>query len=192
MKRKWCFLLAICVFASCVKRDRGERYSSEGRGKDASEKISILNNDPGSYQVGPSLINSKYIEGTPLRIIDGDTFVLLLDNNFDTRVRLNGIDCPENKQAFSQRAKKELSDLIFERQIVVYYEKKDGFGRVLGEVYIGNVNVNHEMVRRGMAWHYVKYSDDETLARLESEARSSRVGLWSEPNPVPPWEYRSK
>src|SRR5690606_19508152 len=85
----------------------------------------------------------KSIEGKVTKIADGDTFTMVFDNGFDVRVRLNGIDSPEKKQAFSKRAKKELSDLIFEKIVTVYYDKKDGYGRVLGDVFIGNINVNH-------------------------------------------------
>lgn len=176
------FLVFIAI--SCKQRDRGE-YSSRQKNITTSDIVSTQSRSLNK-------IDRKSVDGKVVRIIDGDTFVLLLNNNFETGVRLNSIDCPEKKQAFSQRAKEELSDLIFDREVMVYYDKKDGFGRVLGDVYVDGTNVNHEMVRRGMAWHYVKYSDDETLARLEKEARSQRVGLWSDPNPIPPWDYRGK
>lgn len=175
------FVLIIYVFISCV--------SVEGS-KSMEEQVRSQAGETSLQETASHPLDKRVVTGRAVRIIDGDTFVLLMDNDFDTRVRLDGIDCPERRQAFSQRAKQTLSDLIFDQEIKVYYDKKDGFGRVLGEVYIGNVNVNHEMVRKGMAWHFVKYSDDETLARLEREARRDRVGIWSEPNPVPPWEYR--
>jgi micrococcal nuclease len=134
----------------------------------------------------------KYVTGNVTRIADGDTFTMIFDNGFEVRVRLNGIDSPEKKQAFSNRAKQTLSALIFNKKVKVYYESKDRYGRVLGDIYIDNLNVNHEMVRRGMAWHFIRYSDDETLAALEKEARKNRIGLWADPNPVAPWKFRSK
>lgn len=175
------FVLIICVFISCA--------SVEGN-KNTEEQVRSRSEETSPQKTSSHPLDKRVVTGRAVRIIDGDTFVLLMDNDFDTRVRLDGIDCPERRQAFSQRAKQTLSDLIFDQEINVYYDKKDGFGRVLGEVYIGSVNVNQEMIRRGMAWHYVKYSSDETLAELEREARNNRVGLWVEPNPVPPWEYR--
>jgi len=132
----------------------------------------------------------KTIEGKVIRISDGDTFSLIFDNGFDVKVRLNGIDSPERKQAFSKKAKQALSALIFDKVVTVAYKKKDRYGRVLGEVYVDGINVNHEMVRRGMAWHFTRYSDDKDLARLEQEARKNKVGLWSDPNAVAPWEFR--
>ncbi len=134
----------------------------------------------------------RYVMGKVIRIADGDTFTMVFENGFDVRVRLNGIDSPEKKQAFSNRAKQTLSELIYDKEVKVFYESKDRYGRVLGDVYIDNLNVNQEMVRRGMAWHFTRYSDDETLAALEKEARKNRIGLWVDPNPVAPWEFRRK
>lgn len=134
----------------------------------------------------------KYIDGKVIKIADGDTFTMLFDNGFEVRVRLNGIDSPEKKQAFSNRAKQALSEMIFSKNVRVYYDNKDRYGRVLGEVFIGSLSINQEMVKRGMAWHFKRYSDDETLARLELEARKNRVGLWVDSNPIAPWEFRIK
>lgn len=181
----------LLVLSSCKQRNREEYNTMQKDGASRSTTVKangVSHTQNSTYEEN----NKKNIKGKAVRIIDGDTFVLLLDNNFETGIRLNGVDCPEKRQAFSQRARKELSDLIFGREVMVYYDKKDGFGRVLGEVHVGQVNINHEMLRRGMAWHYVKYSDDETLAKLEEEARVNRVGLWSDPNAIPPWDYRRK
>lgn len=135
---------------------------------------------------------AKYVDGKVIKIQDGDTFTMIFDNGFEVKVRLNGIDSPEKKQAFSNKAKQALSAMIFQKKVRVYYSSKDRYGRVLGDVFVNGININHEMVRQGMAWHFIKYSDDETLAKLEREARINKVGLWVDPNPVAPWEFRSK
>lgn len=134
----------------------------------------------------------KYVTGKVTRIADGDTFTMIFENGFEVRVRLLGIDSPERRQAFSNKAKQTLSDLIYNKEVKVYYESKDRYGRVLGDIYINDLNVNHEMVRRGMAWHFIRYSDDEKLAALEKEARKNKIGLWADPNPVAPWDFRRK
>jgi endonuclease YncB( thermonuclease family) len=134
--------------------------------------------------------NSNSITGKVVRISDGDTFELLFENGFKTKVRLNGIDCPEKKQPFSKRAKQALSDFIYDKEVLVEYDSKDGYGRVIGTVYANSLNVNREMVRKGLAWHFKKYSDDQVLSSLEQEARKNKIGLWQEPNPVAPWDYR--
>jgi endonuclease YncB( thermonuclease family) len=54
-------------------------------------------------------------------------------------------------------------------------------------------NLNRELVQAGLAWWYRKYApDDRELEKLEAEARSAKRGLWQDPNPVPPWEFRKK
>lgn len=145
---------------------------------------------------GSSIItNPKYenkISGKAVKIADGDTFTLLFNNGFEVRVRLDGIDTPEKRQSFSGVAKKALSNLIFKKQVEVYYNKKDGYGRVLGEIHINGLIVNQELLRQGLAWHYIKYSDDEHLALLEKIARENKIGLWQDPNPIAPWNFRKK
>lgn len=185
-------IFVLSAFSSCVERQRED----VGLPHSMVEPSPIVNFESnGIHQPHNGLSDKEWrknVEGRVVRIIDGDTFVLIFENDYEARVRLDGIDCPERKQPFSQRAKQALSDLIFSKNITVYYNKKDGFGRILGVAIVDGVNVNHEMVRRGMAWHYVAYSDDPVLSELESEARRMKIGLWSDPNPVPPWEFRRK
>ncbi len=132
----------------------------------------------------------KEIQGKVIKIADGDTFTLIFENDFDVRVRLNGIDCPEKSQPFSKRAKQALSDFIFAKMVVVRYKNKDGYGRVLGDVFVDGLHINKEMLKLGLSWHYKRYSDDVELDSLERDARQNRRGLWSEKNPIPPWEWR--
>ena len=132
------------------------------------------------------------LTGTVVRITDGDTFTLLTEEKQQVKVRLNGIDCPEAKQDFGQRARQYLSELIFQKDVVISETSKDRYGRTLGTVHVGNINVNETMVSSGMAWHYKQYSKDERLGALENEARDNKKGLWSQPNPTPPWDYRKK
>jgi hypothetical protein len=86
--------------------------------------------------------------------------------------------------------KESLSDLVFGKQVRVEQQDIDRYGRVVGRVYAGGLNVNAEQIRRGMAWVYRQYNRDKSLLALEQEAKNNKRGLWSEPNPVPPWEYR--
>lgn len=79
----------------------------------------------------------------------------------------------------------------FDRQIEVRTTGTDRYGRTLGEIFTGNVSVCLLMVRDGFAWRYVKYSSDRSLGAAEIEAQKARRGLWQDPRPVPPWEWRS-
>ncbi len=71
-----------------------------------------------------------------------------------------------------------------------YTDDKDYYGRIIGRVYVENLDVNAEMVRQGYAWVYRKYAKDKALYRLEEEAQAARKGLWASDHPIPPWEWR--
>jgi endonuclease YncB( thermonuclease family) len=103
------------------------------------------------------------------------------------KIRLAGIDCPEKKQAFGQKAKPYALDLAAGELVAVEVETKDRYGRLVGEVFLPDgKSINHEMVRAGLAWHFKRYSDDITLATLEVEARKTKRGLWFDLAPVAP------
>ncbi len=106
------------------------------------------------------------------------------------RVRLAQIDAPEKRQAFGARSRQALAELVFRQSVRVAETGRDRYGRVIGTVYLGNVDVNAQMVREGMAWVYRQYAKDRGLYELERRAQASRRGLWVDPEPVPPWEYR--
>ncbi len=126
-----------------------------------------------------------------IRIIDGDTLEVMY-GELPVRIRLAHIDSPERKQAFGTRAKQALSDLCFGKFVKIEYREKDRNGRYICVLYDeSGMNINQEMVRLGMAWHFKRYSDDMEYDRLEKEARQMKVGLWSDANPVAPWEWRN-
>lgn len=130
------------------------------------------------------------IEGKITAVKDGDT-VELLHGKTRIKIRFFGIDCPELHQDFGQKAKTYTSALCFGKEVKLLVKGKDYFGRTLGEVILPNgENLNQELVKAGMAWHFKKYSSSETLEKLQMKAKSERIGLWSHPNPIPPWEFR--
>ena len=115
---------------------------------------------------------------------------MLLDNKTTIKVRLISIDCPERKQPYSAVATRFLSDHIFGNRVTVVVDSKDRYGRSLGWVYYDDKNINKELLKAGLAWHYRRYSKDEKLQALEDQARARRKGLWKEKNPIPPWDWR--
>jgi endonuclease YncB( thermonuclease family) len=131
------------------------------------------------------------VTGKVVGVHDGDSLTLLISGNRELKVRLEGIDAPELKQAFGNASKKSLSDLIFGRSVVVAVTGVDRYKRTLGHVVVGDVWVNLAQVEKGLAWHYKKYSSDLRLSEAELRARSGRLGLWREDSPIPPWEWRS-
>lgn len=125
-----------------------------------------------------------------VRIIDGDTIVVLNNSNEQIKVRLEGIDCPESGQDFGTQAKKLTSDLCFGKQVKVIQSGTDRYGRVLAFIYVRDVCVNKELLKQGMAWHYKKYNQDDNLAQIEYTARNNKSGLWGLKGPIAPWEWR--
>lgn len=125
-------------------------------------------------------------------IVDGDT-IEVLHNGRPERVRLVGIDAPERNQAFGSRARQFTGKQAFGQIVTVRSAGSDPYRRTLGEVILPDGrSLNRELVANGLAWHYRRFSADRDLARLEGEARAARRGLWSDPNPIPPWEFRRR
>ena len=138
------------------------------------------------------VINAQVdITGKVVAITDGDTFKLLTQDSTLIRVRVANIDCPERKQPFSKRAKQFTSDAIFENQVELKIIKKDRYGRSIANVFYDDKDLSRELLKAGLAWHFVKYSDDETLQPLEDKAKKDKVGLWVDPKAIAPWEWRS-
>lgn len=132
------------------------------------------------------------LSGRVVGIADGDTLTLLTPEKRQVRVRLAGIDTPERAQPYGSRARQELSDLAFGKEADVAVQDNDRYGRTVGRVRTGGLDVNAEMVRRGAAWVYRQYNRDPSLPALETEARAAGRGLWALPEAqrVPPWEWR--
>jgi endonuclease YncB( thermonuclease family) len=104
------------------------------------------------------------------------------------KIRLPDIDTPERKQPFGTQANQALSELAFGKQARAVEVTVDRYGRIVGRVYVDGVDVNRELVAQGYAWVYRKYSDDAELLELEAQAKQKKLGLWAEPDPIPPWE----
>ena len=139
-----------------------------------------------------SVAYSQEFKGKVVGIADGDTFTLLTSDKQQIKVRLSEIDTPERAQPFGTRARQALSGLIFSKDVLVVQEDIDRYGRLVGHVYVGDMHVNRQLVKDGMAWVYRQYSKDKTLLQDEQEAREAKRGLWSLPSTeqVPPWEWR--
>lgn len=134
------------------------------------------------------------IRGVVISVIDGDTITLLEktpEQKRTYRIRLEGIDTPERGQNGYDGAKDYLEKLIWGETVTVTYGRHDRYGRILGEVWYGKTFVNEELVKAGWAWHYKRYSAGRKFASHEAAARSAKKGLWAQPNPVPPWEWKA-
>jgi micrococcal nuclease len=140
-------------------------------------------------------IAAQTFTGRVVGVADGDTVTVLVEHaggrKEQVKVRLHGIDAPEAKQAFGSRSKESLSDLVAGKTVTVQQTDKDRYGRVVAVLLVAGKNVNIEQVRLGMAWWYRQYAKtDKQLEQAEAEARRAKRGLWVDPSPVPPWEFR--
>lgn len=133
-----------------------------------------------------------------VRIIDGDTLVVLDSDNHLHRIRLAGIDAPEKKQPFGNVSRKNLADIAFGQIAVVNAYKLDRYGRELAVVLIQNIDVGLFQIRSGLALHYKKYMHEQSsndrveYARSELDAKYNKIGLWSQEGLIEPWSFRRR
>ena len=139
---------------------------------------------------------AESISGRIVAVADGDTLTLLDRSFVEHKIRLSGIDAPEKKQAFGQRAKAKLSANAYGLQAEADCLKTDRYRRNICVVRVNGRDVGLEQIRAGMAWWYRQYARDQTLQEqrvyedAEEQAKSAKRGLWIDKEPIPPWEWR--
>jgi micrococcal nuclease len=141
---------------------------------------------------GAALGQEAVVSARIVGITDGDTIKALAPGNQRLRVRPSWIDAPESSQAFGQRSKQYLSELVFGREVELHIHGLDRYGRTLAVVMFDGVDINLEQVRSEFAWVYDKYvdqADDSTQANYWN-AQEQKRGLSSDPSSIPPWLYR--
>ena len=142
--------------------------------------------------------NAKTIEGLVVGVADGDTITVLDQQKNTYKIRLQGIDAPEKKQAFGEKSKQSLQDLVHSKQVRIEYDKEDKYGRIVGKVTVDDVDVCLQQLLLGMAWHYKKYQNEQSVSdralysETELKSKSLKLGLWTDDTPMPPWEFRKK
>ncbi|KAG0500900.1 hypothetical protein HPP92_000972 [Vanilla planifolia] len=130
----------------------------------------------------------KIINDAGYRVVNGHKGEETLAKKY--RIRLKGIDAPESSMPYGKEAKEELVRLVQGKRLRVYVYGEDRYGRSVGDIYCSGSFVQEKMLRRGFAWHYHAYDQRPELAAWEKEAREARAGLWAQPNPEKPWEWR--
>lgn len=140
----------------------------------------------------PILIFSQYT-GKVIAIKDGDTVVVIDSLKNQKTLRLAEVDCPESGQPFGKNAKQFTSDQIFGKTVKYYITTTDRYNRSIAKIYYDNGKyLSEELIRNGLGWWYYKYSDNKNLGILEKEASNKKIGLFSDPNSIPPWLYREQ
>lgn len=190
---RFLFLAVITGILSC---ERTAEQTVEPRQPriNQEDQTSIKSSEPKEKEDN-SIKNSGQIEltGKITRVVDGDTAEMLY-GDLPIMLRMQHIDAPEKrgKQPFGNKAKLVLSELCYGQTVTVLTDGDFDMGGRMIAVIINEdgINVNEEMVRQGFAWHFKKYSSDNGYSQLELEARENRRGLWNDPAPVAPWEFR--
>lgn len=137
------------------------------------------------------MVNASAETGQVVGVHDGDSITVLANDKEQIKVRLEGIDAPELKQPFSQSAKEALSAMVFGKAVNFERLKTDRYGRTIAVIFVGQTNVNLELVKKGFAWRYDAYSQDPLLLDAQNSAKAAKKGLWADPSPIPPWEWRA-
>lgn len=129
-------------------------------------------------------------------VADGDTVTVLDGLHAQHRIRLAGIDAPEQAQAFGDASKRNLSRMVYGAYVRVEYAKHDRYGRIVGKIFSGGRDASLAQLRAGLAWHYKQYQreqsqeDRSAYAHAEREAQQAQSGLWLDRDPLPPWAWR--
>jgi len=130
-------------------------------------------------------------------ITDGDTVDVLRSDNFTYAIRLSGIDAPEHDQAFGTQSTQNLTSMISGKTVTLECENERSYGRLICKILLANgEDVDLDQVKAGMAWHYKQYEDEqspadrEAYAAAECAAMKAKLGLWSDPHPVQPQDFR--
>ena len=138
-------------------------------------------------------IEQVSLSGKVIKIVDGDTYDILLDNLTTKRIRMEGIDAPERGMPFYKVAKDFLGSLCFGQVVTIEQTGTDKYGRTIAKTFLANgKELGLLMIEAGYAWHFKKYSSDIKLANAEIEARNKRSGLWVDDSPVAPWDWRKR
>lgn len=132
------------------------------------------------------------ISGRVVSVADGDTIAVVTAEKQQVKIRLPAIDAPEGGQEYGQRSKEASATMVAGKIVTVTEDGRDRYGRTSGWVDADGTNANRKMDRTGWAWHYTQYSLDSEIARLQTEAKNARRGLWASSNPpMAPWEFRA-
>lgn len=150
-----------------------------------SSPIYLLNYMKRLAIIAVLLLSGCILPSIVTSVTDGDTFRIR-----KTVVRMDDIDCPEIDQPYGIQAKEYLEQMILKKEVTLWGDEIDFFGRRLATVYVNGIDVNELMIAEGYCWWYKKYSDNDDYEDWEQIARDKRRGLWGQDDPIPPWEFR--
>ncbi|MEJ2793879.1 thermonuclease family protein [Iodobacter sp. LRB] len=132
-----------------------------------------------------------------IKVKDGDSLVIRDDHNQEHQLRLAFIDAPEYSQPFGNEARRNLDSRVYRKRVQAQVMDSDRYQRKVVVLHQGSTDINSEQIKAGFAWHYQHFAkgkqssaDFERYQSLEQQARLAKIGLWQDPRPLPPWDYR--
>ena len=134
---------------------------------------------------------SAYTPLENIRVIDGDT-IRAEAKGKEIKIRLVEIDAPEMDQPFGARSKNFLNRLLYEKNVTLIAQGEDRYGRVLGNIFSDELNVNMLLVKFGFAWVYDRYAENSSLYKHQDQAKLDKLGLWRQKEPIAPWVWRQQ
>ena len=150
-------------------------------------------------------LNEGDYEGWAITVLSGDTVRVLDGSNRMTKVRLESIDAPQRGQSYGDESRKYLASLLSGKEVLVKTSGSDDFGNILATIWVEppdcssckkTLEVNYGLVKAGMAWWYLHFAktqsnkDRKRYESAESEAKTRKLGLWADPDPEAPWDWR--
>ena len=141
-----------------------------------------------------ALAKAYTLTGKVIHVTDGDTVTLMTSDHGKHRIRLYGIDTPEKKQPYGNKARQLMVKLASGKQATAKCSGKDRYSRDICTIYIDDRDINALMVEKGAAWVYRKYYKGSAYYKLEDAAKAQGLGLWntSEYRSIPPWQWRKE
>jgi endonuclease YncB( thermonuclease family) len=143
--------------------------------------------------------------GTVVGVTDGDTITVLDASKAQHKIRFAGIDAPEKGQPGGFRSKESLSQLVYDHPVRVEGTKTDRYDRLVAKIWVAppdcptcgmTLDAGLAQITMGRAWWFRRYANEQSpedrkrYELAEQEAKAKKVGLWRDPDPLPPWEWR--
>lgn len=129
--------------------------------------------------------------GKVAAVTDGDTFKLKTTNRV-LWIKIAGIDAPDPGQSGAGEARNALISLIQNEHVSIKAVGRDCKGQWLADVFLQGRNIGSSMVAQGQAWVSGERVSDLGVYQLQTNAKSKKLGLWGQTNPIPPWQWREQ
>lgn len=184
------YLIVIALVAFISYWGQGNEYIQEGLDQLRNKlNIELSTNDKEDIDHTEEVTANKRLTGKIIKVIDGDTVTLLDNNGKKRKIRLDGIDCPETGQEYGEEATRYVEKIAMSKCVCVEIKGTDIYNRTLGIIYVDDLNINEQLLTKGLAWVY-KYNKDPAYHQLERKAREKKKNIWSNPNSVDPSTWR--